>query len=130
MNTRNIACIAAAVFIGGSLTASATHAFAASPSEVLVQAQRLDPLLQRRVSYADLNLAVRPDRTILRQRITRTAGKLCFDLNGDGDVSECRTFAVDSTRGQFAAAVARAERRMAGLPVGPAVSISIVISAR
>ena len=130
MNTRNIACIAAAIFIGGSLTAGASNAFAASPSEVLVQTKRFDPLLQRRVSYADLDLAVRPDRTILRQRITRTARELCIDLNADGDISECRTSAVDSTRGQFAVAVARAERMMAGLPVGPAVSISMVISAR
>ena len=130
MNTRNIACITAAVFVGAGLTTSATHAWAASPRTIVVAAKRIDPALQRRVSFADLNLAVRPDRAILKGRIWRTAGKLCFDLNGYEDGSECRTLAVHSTRRQFAAAVSRAERQMAGLPVGPAINISMAITAR
>ena len=130
MNTRNIACMMAAIFLGAGLTASATHAFAASPGTVVVTVNRIDPVLQRRVSFADLNLAVSPDRAILKGRISRTAGELCFDLNGYDFESKCRTQAVHSTDGQFAAAVARAERKTAGLPSVPAESISMVIIAR
>lgn len=130
MNTRKIACITAAVFVGGGLTASATHVFAASPTTIVVAAKPVDPALQRRVSFADLNLAVRPDQAILKRRIWATAGGLCLDLNGPEDASVCRRFAVNSTRGQFAAAVHRAERVTAGLPVGPAASISMAITGR
>ena len=130
MNTRNIACMTAAVFVGGGLTVSATHAFAASPTSIVVAAKPIDPALQRRIAFADLNLAVRPDQTVLKRRIWRTAGELCLDLNGYLNDSQCRRFAFNSTRGQFAAAVARAKRKVAGLPIGPAVNISMVITAR
>jgi UrcA family protein len=130
MNTRNTACIAAAIFVGVGLTATATHALGAPPRTIVVAAKHIDPMLQRRVSFADLNLAVRSQRSVLRGRIWRTAGELCFDLSGIEDGSDCRMFAVRSTHRQFAAAVARAERKMAGLPVGPAVAISMVITSR
>ena len=57
MNSRNIACMAGALFIGACLTANATSAFARSPGAVVVNVKRIDPALQRTVSYADLNLA-------------------------------------------------------------------------
>jgi UrcA family protein len=120
----------AAGFIGIGLTASATHAFAQPPQGVVVEGKRIDPELQRRVSYADLNLAQKTDQRTLRGRIFRTAGDLCFDLNGYDNYDSCRSDAVHSTDDQFAAAVARAQRQMAGLPVGPAVAISMVIGSR
>jgi UrcA family protein len=130
MNSRKIACVAAAVFIGTCLTANATNAFAAPPGTVVIEGKRIDLSLQRRVSYADLNVAMTPDQQVLKRRISRTAGDLCFDLNGYYDEPQCRKNAVHSTDDQFAAAVDRAERLMAGMPVGPAVAISMVIGAR
>ena len=130
MDSRKIACMVAAGFIGIGLTASATHAFAQPPQRVIVEGKRIDPELQRRVSYGDLNLAYRADQRTLKGRIVTTAGNLCFDLNGLNEYDSCRSDAVHSTDGQFAAAVDRAQRQMAGLPVGPAVAISMVIGGR
>lgn len=127
MEARTIGCIIAAGFVGVGLTASATHAFA-QPPNVTVQAERIDPALQRRVSYADLNLVDRRDQGRLRGRIWQTADQLCFDLNGNLDTSDCTSFAIHSTDTQVAAAIDRAKRQMAGLPVGPAIAISMVIS--
>jgi UrcA family protein len=130
MDSRKIACMAAAGFIGVSLTASATHAFAKPPREATVEAPRFDPVTQRAVSYKDLNLALRADQKTLNGRIWRTAGNLCFDLNGFEGQSGCTRDAVHSTDGQVAIAIQRAKLQMAGLPVGPAVAISMVVGAR
>ena len=130
MNSRNIACMAGALFIGACLTISATGALARSPGAVVVNAKRIDPALQRTVSYADLNLAQKPDRGALKRRIFQTAGVLCLDLNPVRDPSECVIDALYSTDAQVAAAIDRAERMAAGIPVGPAVAISMVITAR
>lgn len=129
MDTRKIACIVAAGFIGVGLTASATHAFA-QPPDAVVKGERLDPETQRVVSYKDLNLAFRPDQKTLDGRIYKTANDLCFDLNGLDGLSGCRDDAVHSTDDQVARAIERAKRQMAGLPAGPAVAISMVIGSR
>lgn len=126
MESRKLACMVAAGFIGVALTAAATGA-QASPRDVTVTAT--DPELQRRVSYADLNLAVKPDQRVLKRRISYTASDLCFDINGYNDNS-CRDFAIDSTRDQVKRAIARAEQKMAGIAVGPPIAISMVIGVR
>lgn len=128
MEARNIACVFAAGFIGVGLTASATHAFARPPREAVVVAPRIDPELQRRVSYADLNLAYAGDQKQLKGRIWRTAGSLCFDLNGNNETADCTAFAVHSTDDQVARAIQRAKDQMAGLPVGPAIAISMAMT--
>ena len=129
MDSRKLACMFAAGFIGVGLVSAATSA-SAKPREVVVVGKRVDPELQRRVSYADLNLALRPDQKVLDRRITTTASQLCWDVNGFDADQDCTQKAVRSTDAQVAAAIDRAQRKMAGLPVGPAVAISIVIGAR
>jgi UrcA family protein len=129
MDSRKLACMMAAGFVGVGLISAASSS-SAKPREVVVEGQRIDPALQRRVSYADLNLATRPDQRTLDRRIYRTADDLCFDLNGTYATRQCTSDAVHSTDDQVAAAIDRAKRQMAGLPVGPAVAISIVIGAR
>ena len=128
MDTRKVACLLAASFLGVGLTAAATSADA-KPRLGVVTVTATDPALQRRVSYADLNLAVKPDQRVLRRRISYTASDLCADLNGSGD-GPCRDYAIDSTRGQVKRAIARAEQQMAGLAVGPPIAISMVIGIR
>ena len=128
MDTRKILCMAAAGFIGVAMTAGATAADA-KPRKGDVTVTATDPSLQRRVSYADLNLAVRPDQRVLRRRISYTAGDLCDDINSWDDGS-CRRFAIDSTRDQVKRAIARAEQQMAGLAVGPPIAISMAIGVR
>lgn len=123
MEQRNLACLAAAAFLGVTLAASATGALA-KPLDVTVRAT--DPELQRVVSYRDLNIAERPGQKILKRRINATASDLCEYLNGSLDAG-CVNFAIRSTDKQFAQAVLRAQRKMAGLPVGPAIAISMVI---
>ena len=124
MEGRKFACLVAAGFLGVGLTAAATGA-EAKPRDIVVQAA--DPELQRRVSYADLNLAFRPQQKTLRARIYRTAGDLCSDLNGSSDGGGCRTFAVNSTRSQVKRAIERAELKMAGHAVGPPIAIAMVL---
>ena len=125
MGTRKIACVFAASLLGLSITVAAPGA-QAKPRLGDVTVTATDPTLQRRVSYADLNLAVTPDQRVLRTRISYTAGDLCYDLNGERD-GACRSSAIDSTRGQVKRAIARAERQMAGLSVGPPIAISMVL---
>jgi hypothetical protein len=128
MNSRKLACIFAAGFIGVGLVSAATIA-SAKPREVVVVGKRVDPELQRRVSRADLNLALRPDQKGLGRRIS-TASQLCWYVNGFDADQDCTDGAVRSTHGQVAAAIDRAQGQLAGLPVGPAVAISIVVGAR
>ncbi len=128
MDYRKLACMAAAGLLSVTLTAGATNAFA-GPRDVLVQGTRIDPELQRKVSYSDLNLVERPGQKILKARIHRTADSLCFDLNGPYSQA-CTWSAVRSTDAQVAKAIDRAKRQMAGLSVGPAIAISMVIGAQ
>ena len=127
MENRKIACLFAASFIGVGLTAAATDVPARSPRTIVVQG--VDPELQRRVGYTDLNLAKKSGRRALHVRISYTASDLCHDINGFDD-GTCYDFAVESTRDQVKAAIARAERQMAGLAVGPPIAISMVIAVR
>ena len=126
MDNRKLACMVAAGFLGVTLTAGATHAFA-GPRDIVVQGGRIDPKLQRTVSYRDLNLAERPGQKTLKHRIYRTASGLCFDLNGSYSHEQCTRGAVQSTNDQVAQVIDRAQRQMAGLAVGPAIAISMVI---
>jgi len=128
MDNRKLACMCAACFLGVTLTAGATNSFA-GPRDVVVEGTRIDPELQRTVSYRDLNLAERPGQKILKGRIFRTAGDLCFDLNGSF-AGDCTQDAVHSTDDQVAQAIDRAKRQMAGLAVGPPIAISMVIGVR
>lgn len=130
MIARKLSCLVVACFIGVGLTGSATEAFSSPLSEVVVEGKRIDPELQRKISYADLNLAGKADRKTLKGRIFRTASDLCFDLNGDIGPSRCRFDGIHSTDVQFAAAVGRAQRMLAGLLVGPPVKIAMTIDAR
>ncbi len=125
MENRNFACMVAAAFLGISLTAGATNAFA-GPRDVVVEGTRIDPEFQRKVFYGDLNLADRPGQKVLKARIYRTADNLCFDLNGPF-AADCTTYAVRSTDAQVAQAIDRAKRQLAGLSVGPPIAIAMVI---
>ena len=129
MFTRQFACMLAAGFVSVTLVGAATSA-AAKPRDVVIVGEKTDPELQRRVSYADLNLALKPARKILASRIEDTAWDLCLDLNGPMSIESCTTRAIYSTDHQVAAAIKRAGRKMAGLPVGPAVAISMTVSAQ
>ena len=128
MEGRSIAGLISAGFLGVGLTAAATGAEAKSPRTIVVEA--VNPDLQRRVSYADLDLTVKPDQKLLKHRISTTAEDLCFDLNGSPYAGSCHSDALASTRDQVAAAIYRAERKMAGYAVGPAIAISMVIGNR
>ena len=127
MDSRKIACGVAAVFIGTALAASSSLAVAEVRDPLIVSAPKAGNQLQRKVSYADLNLAVRPAQRILQNRIYRTGEEICFELNGDYRLESCTDDAVRSTDDQVAAAIERARRQMAGLPVGPAVTIAIAV---
>lgn len=128
MNSRKIACVVAACFIGFGLAAGSTGALAAPPVEdVVVEGRRIDPDTQRVVRHADLNLAFRSDQKQLRGRIFTTARSLCLDLNGIDGLRDCTGKAVHSTDTQVAAAIDRAKRQMAGLPAGPAIAITMVV---
>lgn len=131
MDTRRYACLSAALAMGVSLAGIAAASAAAPPlQDVVVKGDRLDPVTQRKVSYHDLNLAFSPGQRKLQNRIYRTASDLCFDLNGTYYIDSCTDDAVTSTKGQVAQAITRAKRQMAGLPVGPAITITMVIGAR
>ena len=129
MNSRNVACLIAAGFIGVGLVGAATQAGAAAP-DVVVKGKNIDPATQRTVFYGDLNLAAQPGQKMLNRRIRQTASALCSDLNGLDSGDACTRDAVLSTDDQVAAAIYRAKLRLAGKPVGPAVAISMVIGAR
>ena len=126
MQKQKVACMTAAGFLGILLvTATATPAF--SQSRVVVEAPRVDPALQRKVFYHDLNLAQSRDQRLLRNRIYQTAQSLCFDINLVREET-CPSNAVRSTSGQVKAAIERAELRMAGKPAGPDVAITMAIT--
>ena len=126
MQKQKVACMTAAGFLGILLvTATATPAF--SQSRVVVEAPRVDPALQRKVFYHDLNLAQSRDQRLLRNRIYQTAQSLCFDINLVRE-DTCPSNAVRSTSGQVKAAIQRAELRMAGKPAGPDVAITMAIT--
>ena len=135
MFTRKVATMAAAGFIGTLLVTAAVQAAEAKRrNNVTVTAERFDPVTQRRVSYADLNIAERPGQKELRGRIHNAANDICgpalgYDL-GDSLQRICVNKAVGSTRGQVRIAIQRAKMQLAGLPVGPAVAISMSLSGR
>ena len=130
MDSRKLACMAAAAFIGVGLTAAVTAD--AKPRDIVVEGSKFDPGTQRRVSYADLNLAFRPQQKVLMRRISSTAHNLCGDLGYSypSERWDCTSDAVHSTDGQVAAAIERANLKMAGKPVGPAIAISMVVGSR
>ena len=114
-----------------AVTTSAAHAVARPHAPaVYVMGHKIDPVTQRVVSYADLNLALVADLKTLNRRIGRTATSVCLDLNGPENLTSCTADAVHSTDDQVAEAIGRAQRQMAGLAVGPAVAISMVVGAK
>lgn len=132
MDVRKLACIAAAGFIGTMVVSASTSSPAYSKPnvnrEVVVTGERIDPALQRRVSYKDLNLAFPAAQKTLKGRIIHTASNLCFEINnGIDEFGDCTNYAVRGTRPQVAAAIERAKLRMAGKTVGPDLAISMVI---
>jgi UrcA family protein len=131
MESRKIACFAAAGFIGVALTAATAHA-QPPDKEVVIEGKRLNPETQRVVRYADLNLANQPEQRLLLRRISVTARSLCLDLGHIGfrENWACTSNAIDSTDDQVAAAISRAKDKLAGKPVGPAIAITMVIGAR
>ena len=129
MESRKVACLLAAGFLGVGLT---TVAASADAKPIVVEGERFDPELQRRVSYADLNLAVTPDQRTLRRRIQRTASGLCRDL-GHANFQDhwiCAGDAVHSTDKQVSFAIARAKDKLAGRAVGPSIAITMVLGSR
>ncbi len=126
IHKRKLVCMTAAGFLGILLT-TATVSPAFGQSRVVIEAPRIDPTLQRRVYYGDLNLATSRHQRVLKNRIFVTAKKLCFDVNLVKEES-CPTNAVRSTTGQVAAAIERAELRMAGQRAGPDVAITMAIT--
>lgn len=133
MNVRKLAGFAAAGFIGTMVVSAATSSPAYSKQnydrETVVTGQRINPALQRRVSYQDLNLVFPAAQETLKGRIRGTANSLCYDLtNGPDETGKCRTFAIRGTKPQVAAAIERAQQRMAGKAVGPDLAISMVIT--
>jgi UrcA family protein len=130
MDSRKVACLIAAGFIGLGMVGAATQSTAAPQPDVTIKGKSIAPATQRTVYYGDLNLAFRPAQTVLKSRIRNTASDLCWDLNGFNDLDVCTHGAIRSTDDQVAAAIERAQRKMAGLPVGPAVAISMVLGGR
>ena len=133
MDARNLACIAAAGFIGIMVVSVATSSPAYSQPnddrEMVVRGERIDPALQRLVSYRDLNLVFPAAQKTLTGRISRTASSLCSEINdGQEDYGTCTNFAVRGTKPQVAAAIERAKLRMAGKAVAPDLAIAMVIA--
>ena len=129
MNGRNVACLFASGLLGSLLFAATATPAIGPRQEVVIEAPRVDPALQRRVTYGDLNLAFAKDQKTLRRRISHTADDLCYELNGIDGSRECFTFAIRSTKDQVKAAIVRAEMRMAGRVTGPDVAITMALSA-
>ena len=134
MDARKISCLCAAGLIGSLLI---TAASAAEPRQsrpdLVVKAPRIDAATQRKVSYADLNLALQPGQKVLKHRIFVAANGICNSINSNYTaVGDCLRFAVDKTRPQVKAAIRRAELRMAsGRPAAKEVTdISLAIAAR
>lgn len=130
MESRKIVCLTAAVAMGISIVGIAGIAAAGPLQDVVVRGGKFDPGLQRKVSYKDLNLAYPAGQKALNSRISLTAKYLCLDLNGFNYLYACTDQAIHSTDEQVAQAIVRAKRQMAGLPVGPAIAISMVVGAR
>jgi len=125
MDSRKLACIFAAG-IGLNLVSAATSA-SANPGDLLVVGDRREAEIQRTVPYTDLNLALASDQKILGRRIAEAAWDVCSDFHGQIEMfGSCPNDAIRGTDDQVAAAIGRAQRQIAGLPVGPAVAIAIV----
>lgn len=133
MTARGMACMIAAGFVGVLLTTAATDAVAKGRVQrtVVVEGPApVDPALQRKVAYGDLNLAFRPQRQIFRARISRAAIDVCGAINEmQDDADKCYDFAVHSTDNQVLQAIGRAKQRMAGAAVGPDTLITMVAAA-
>ena len=131
INSKLLTMCAAIAVTAGGFAVTGTRAFGQPPIRpVVIEAPKADPTTQRSVGYADLNLAFAGDQRILSARIYRTADSLCWDLNGINGLSSCTDDAVHSTDDQVAAAILRAQLKLAGVPVGPALAISMGIGAK
>lgn len=115
MESRKLLCMGAAAFISSMLVISAT-AYAAPQDPFVVEGHAIDPDLQRRVPYGDLNLAVDPGRKTLLRRVGFAVRDICQDqayavasLEAVTQERICSAAAWDSANPQIKAAFERAQ---------------------
>ena len=118
-----------------AVVAAATSVLvAAAPAEakskdVTVYAHETEAL-QRRVSYADLNLAATSDQNVLQRRVTKAVRFVCEPHSGRGqatDYARCTDFAWNGARPQMAMAFERA-RQLAATGSTNIAAVAITIS--
>jgi UrcA family protein len=127
---------AAAVTISGLFLPFASATAKETPVVVTAPPQEAD-LVVRRVSYADLDLAVPAGVTGLNDRVRYAIGEVCKEANlfDNGSTSykwgtmQCRGIAWDGARPQIAQAIQRAND-MAATGWSPIAATAISISAR
>lgn len=130
MDNCNIARAAVAAFLGTTLVTPAAQS-QPRQREVEVTGCHLDPVAQRVVFYADLNLAYDSAVHELDARIHNAAYDICGPALGywRGEVGalNCVEVAEEGTDNQVILAIDRAKQKMAGIESGPPVVISMGI---
>jgi UrcA family protein len=126
IDTRKMACIGAAGFIGTALVlaaASPVHSQSFSHQPVTVQGHR--DSITRIVPYGDLALTSDQGRRILMRRVDAAVTQVCPDFDEQGsvyDVPACQDFAWAGARPQIKRAFDNARS-------GALVAMSIAITA-
>jgi UrcA family protein len=112
-----VARITAAVLSGvtASLLVTAATAQAAQEKPVVVYAEPQEGIYTEKVSYRDLNLAVKADQKTLGRRVGGAVRRVCTDANAFGTYADpvfrdCANDSWDNARPQIARAIARAEQ--------------------
>ena len=121
------ATLVAAVAVG----TAAFPVHARSPAAVVVIAHPED-YVERRVSYADLNLAAAPGERTLNRRVGAAVANLCNEAVGGNspalDYTRCSNGAWDGARPQITLAIRRAHEIAAnGTSLIAAVAITIAV---
>lgn len=138
MDGRNIACVAAAAFVGTMLLAStASPAFSQPPpgsSPVTVEAPRVfDPETQRVVSYADLNLANSSGQVALEYRVRAAAHSLCPDFITsdwhDGAARRCFDATMSNALPAMRSAISQAQNAIALSSSATVAAATITVTA-
>lgn len=103
-----LAILATASF--GGMTSTA--AFAADPSKPVIVTAHKEGFATRRVSYADLNLAQRPDQKVLHRRVSYAVSDVCDEAVGPGGTfyenTMCQQYSWRDARPQIKKAIRRA----------------------
>jgi UrcA family protein len=128
---------AAAVTIGGLFLPLTSTAAKERPVVVTAPPENAANLVVRRVSYADLDLAVPAGVTELNDRVRFAIGEVCEEANlfDNGSTSyrwgtmQCRGIAWDGARPQIAQAIRRADD-IAATGWSPIAATAITISAK